>query len=58
MNIFRQLRLDDWLYFYLICITVKVLQSIFAVTFGSLIAHSPGRDFFMQLPEILQNSHC
>lgn len=44
--------------FYLVCITAKVLQSIFAVTFGSLIAHIPGKEFFVQLPEILQNSDC
>lgn len=33
-------------------------SAIFAVSFGSLIAHSPGREFFAQLPEILQNSDC
>lgn len=44
------------IFFYLVCITIKVLQSIFVVTFVNLIAHSPGREFFVTLPEILLNS--
>lgn len=31
-------------FFDLIFITVKVVQSVFTVTFGCLIIHSPGRE--------------